>query len=128
MAREKSVLIVEDDALISIYLEAIAKDAGHSVITARSSYEATALLASVDVDLVLLDLVLDGRPCLPLARRLAAGGVRVILCTATDVHGLPAELTGVQVITKPFDPGEVQSILERAIDGARDAPAALLPR
>ncbi|AWV02205.1 DNA-binding response regulator [Burkholderia sp. JP2-270] len=116
------ILIVEDDADISAPLAAFLSGKGYVTHVADSVEAADALLATVDVDLVLLDVMLPGKDGLDLCRRLhaAKGGPRIIMLTALDdptdkVVGL--ELGADDYVPKPFDPREllarIRAVLRR---------------
>ncbi|WP_321819702.1 MULTISPECIES: response regulator transcription factor [unclassified Burkholderia] len=122
-----SILIVEDDADISTPLAAFLSGKGYVTHVAGSVEAADALLATVEVDLVLLDVMLPGKDGLDLCRRLHAvkGGPRIIMLTALDdptdkVVGL--ELGADDYVPKPFDPREllarIRAVLRRP--GASD--------
>ncbi|PRG33756.1 response regulator [Burkholderia multivorans] len=118
-----SILIVEDDADISVPLAAFLSGKGYVTQVADSVEAADALLATNDVDLVLLDVMLPGKDGLDLCRRLhAKGGPRIIMLTALDdptdkVVGL--ELGADDYVPKPFDPREllarIRAVLRRPV-------------
>ncbi|WP_176047956.1 response regulator transcription factor [Burkholderia sp. BCC1644] len=131
------ILIVEDDPDIRAPLAAFLSGKGYVTHVADSVEAADALLATVDVDLVLLDVMLPGKDGLDLCRRLHAdkGGPRIIMLTALDdptdkVVGL--ELGADDYVPKPFDPREllarIRAVLRRpgAPDGDERRPAAEL--
>ncbi|PAJ86085.1 response regulator [Burkholderia ubonensis] len=132
------ILIVEDDIDISSPLAAFLSGKGYITHVADSVEAADALLASVDVDLVLLDVMLPGEDGLALCRRLHAmtDGPRIIMLTALDnptdkVVGL--ELGADDYVPKPFDPREllarIRAVLRRpntAPDDARQPSAELV--
>ncbi|KWO65618.1 response regulator [Burkholderia ubonensis] len=132
------ILIVEDDIDISSPLAAFLSGKGYITHVADSAEAADALLASVDVDLVLLDVMLPGEDGLGLCRRLHAmtDGPRIIMLTALDdptdkVVGL--ELGADDYVPKPFDPREllarIRAVLRRpntAPDDARQSSAELV--
>ncbi|KVQ43427.1 two-component system response regulator [Burkholderia cepacia] len=116
------ILIVEDDPDISTPLAAFLSGKGYVAHVADSVEAADALLATVDVALVLLDVMLPGKDGLDLCRRLHAtkGGPRIIMLTALDdptdkIVGL--ELGADDYVPKPFDPREllarIRAVLRR---------------
>ncbi|WP_322067166.1 response regulator transcription factor [Burkholderia ubonensis] len=132
------ILIVEDDIDISSPLAIFLSGKGYITHVADSAEAADALLASVDVDLVLLDVMLPGEDGLGLCRRLHAmkDGPRIIMLTALDdptdkVVGL--ELGADDYVPKPFDPREllarIRAVLRRpntAPDDTRQSSAELI--
>lgn len=68
-----------------------------------------------DVDVVLLDIHMPGPSGLEIARRIEAGGPRVIFCTAHVDHALEAfEIGAVDYLMKPIDAARLTTALERA--------------
>lgn len=57
---QKTILCVDDSALIRQWLEFSLQDAGYDVLTAKDGNEALALVESKSVDLVLTDLIQPG--------------------------------------------------------------------
>lgn len=83
MLRGRRVLIVEDEAMIAIELaDIIENNAGRVVGPFRTNREAIALLERESVDAALLDLNLADGEATPLAERLVAAGVPILVCTA----------------------------------------------
>ncbi|MGU3537723.1 response regulator [Methylobacterium sp. A54F] len=99
------VLIVEDEALILMQLEALVEDAGHRVIgTAMRCAEAIDLAQELRPDLAFVDLSLcDGGSGLDVAQTLhASAGALVVFVTANPLR-LGNDLAGAAgVIAKPF--------------------------
>lgn len=108
---EARILIVEDDTEIRTSLVRFLVDRNFIVLDAANSEEASGILRSGEIDLVLLDIMLPGKNGLDLCRQLrASGGPRIIMLTAlvelTDkVTGL--ELGADDYVCKPFDLGEL---------------------
>jgi two-component system, OmpR family, response regulator MtrA len=100
------VLLVEDDERIRQALGLALGDEDCEVVEAASGEEALRLLATTDVDVVLLDLMLPGIDGLEVCRRLrAAGDLPIIIVSArTDtadvIDGLEAGAD--DYVTKPL--------------------------
>lgn len=110
------VLLVEDQLLIGMALEADLKDFGYDVMGLAGDV-ATALRMIKDgpPDLAVLDVKLGREDCFPVARALLAQGVHFVF--ATGYGGdlvLPAEFAGVPVVEKPYQIGEVLHKLRHA--------------
>jgi two-component system, response regulator PdtaR len=125
------VLIVEDEALILMQLEALVEDAGHVVAgTAMRVSEAIDLASAVRPDLALVDLSLcDGGSGLDVARALKqVDGLMVVFITANPLR-LGADLDGAAgVIGKPFTRAVVAggiAYLEECV--RRPPPVGTLP-
>lgn len=125
------VMIVEDEAIILMQLEALLEDAGHDVVaTAMSADEAVALFAQVRPELVLLDLQLrDGSSGLDVANAIRhRDGAMVVFLTA-NARKLADDMEGADaVIAKPFNEATFDwciAYLEECVH--RPPPAGTLP-
>ena len=105
MSAPMRILLVEDDALILMQMEALVEDAGHLVVgTAMRTAEALALVREVDPDIALVDLRLgEGDSGVEVAHALRdRGNVMVVFVTANPLT-LGDDLAGAAgVIAKPF--------------------------
>jgi two-component system, OmpR family, response regulator RegX3 len=122
-----SVLLVEDEQSISEPFAHALTRGGFRTTVARTGAEAFALMATVDPDVVLLDLALpdaDGRDVCRRLRR--ESDVPIIMVTAsgtvTDrVVGL--ELGADDYVVKPFASGEVIARIRAVLRRGRASPA-----
>ena len=105
MSEPLRVLIVENEAVLMMQLEALLEDVGHIVVgTAMSADEAVPLVHELRPELVLLDLQLrDGQSGLDVARAARElDDVTVVFLTA-NARRLADDLEGaIAVIAKPF--------------------------
>lgn len=105
MTAPMRILIVEDEAVILMQMEALIEDAGHVVVgTAMRCEEAIDLAHVVRPDIALIDLNLcDGGSGLTVARRLRdMGGVMVVFVTANPLR-IGDDFAGADgLIIKPF--------------------------
>jgi DNA-binding NarL/FixJ family response regulator len=88
---EISVLLVEDDAMVRAWIEAVLQDTEFRVVgVASSAGQGVELAASRKPDLVLTDYRLPDRPGTELVRELRLRGVRapVVVMTANQEAGL----------------------------------------
>jgi DNA-binding response OmpR family regulator len=99
----RSVLVAEDEALISVLLSDDLSDEGYLVAGPFSrSAEALAWLAVNRPDVAILDYILRDGPCTALAAALRTERVPFIVFSAyRPVHDVPAELQGVPWFDKP---------------------------
>lgn len=96
------ILIVEDDPLISLDLEASVEEFGHSVAGSFASIAEAAPYVETGIDAAVLDIdVLDGKTY-GLARRLRERGLPFIFVSGSDRTDLPADLQDVPFHPKPF--------------------------
>lgn len=127
---------MDDDPAVPGGLVSVLADRGLEVLTAGTAAEGEGVLASQEVDLLVLDLFLpdaDGREVLRTLRaRSATATLPVIVLTGRSGQELGAEcfeLGADGFVEKPVDAAllasEIQSQLQRA--GARERPALLDP-
>ena len=85
------VLVVEDEFLVALDLEAMIRDLGGTVAGPVAHLDAArTVLLQEKINCAILDVRLDGHTSLPLADELIASGFPVILASGYD-SGQPAE-------------------------------------
>lgn len=113
------VLIIEDEPIIALDIEALVGDLGHRVVgIARTHREAVSLVASKAPGLVLADIQLaDGSSGLDAVNEiLTAVNVPVIFITAYPERLLTGEKPEPAfLITKPFQPDAVKAAISQAL-------------
>mgnify|MGYP000985111394 FL=1 len=111
---KKKILIVEDEQKIARFLELELKYEGYDVEIANNGREGFEKGKSVDVDLIILDLMLPGLSGIEVCRRLRQQSeVPIIMLTAKD--DISDKVTGLDIgaddyMTKPF---AVEELLAR---------------
>lgn len=114
------ILVVEDDALIAMELEERLQEMGYVVLgPAQNLTDAHVLAAAAEAPhAALLDAKLGDETSVGLGAALAARGVPVAFCTGYDeVKGLPPELKGAPVLTKPISDAKLSAALKQMLDG-----------
>jgi DNA-binding LytR/AlgR family response regulator len=97
------VLIVEDEMLVAMELEALIAEQGCAVVGPAPTVErALALLEQGRPDAAILDVNLDGTTAAPVAAALRAGGVPFVLATGY-AQALQPELAAAPRVAKPVD-------------------------
>ena len=142
MAKQRSILVVDDERTIREVVRRYLEHEGFLVREAETGPQALSILQSSQPDLIVLDIMLPGVDGLAITRRLRAGSgpqplraegdVPIILLTARGseidrVAGL--ELGADDYVTKPFSPRElvarVKSVLRRSSPPADESPRPL---
>lgn len=114
MSRRR-ILLVEDEALISLDIEATLADLGHEVAIAPTVAEALAMVEAGGLHLAILNYRLKNGNTTAVAARLREAGVAFIVCSGSfEVSELNAAFAGVRVLSKPFS---TDSLIE-AVAGA----------
>jgi DNA-binding response OmpR family regulator len=106
------VLVVEDEALIAIYVETIVEQSGYDVAGVVSSLDdALAFIDDHTIDSAVLDVDLNGRPVYPLAEALKRRGIPFIFASSCNERSIPAAYRSGPVVQKPFAPSELRRAL-----------------
>ena len=113
----KRVLVVEDEALVSMLVEDELRDAGAEVLGPAPTVDHALRLvegAAADggISAEVLDINLDGRRVEPVADRLAALGVPFLFATG---YGEGCDTGGhraAPILSKPFSPESLVAIIE----------------
>lgn len=121
-----TALIVEDQMLIAIDLEEILEDAGVTVLaTLTSTRDAIDFLAQYVPDIAILDIDLGHETSEPVARLLLEQNIPFVFATGYDDNGaIPADLSAVPVVRKPFEREGLRASLRTAMGGYSHFAAA----
>lgn len=127
IAMTARILIVEDEMMVAMDMEAIIEDLGFEPIGIAADSSEARKLAELQPDVALVDLNLrDGLTGPAIGRDLALRGIQVVFVTAnprTVSHGIPGALG---VVEKPVDDGTIASIISFAI-ARRDGKHMMSP-
>jgi two-component SAPR family response regulator len=108
------VLVVEDEFLIALELEAMIRDLAGTVVGPVANLDAArTVLLQEKINCAILDVRLDGQTSLPLADELIASGVPVILVSGYDSDQLPNRFADTPKLRKPVSVHELARVLER---------------
>ena len=108
------VLIVEDEALISMLFEDILIELNCEVLgPAHNIRQATELACGLDIDAAVLDVNLAGEPIFPVAEILDQRGVPIIFSSGYGATGLPDRWRNCLTLPKPFTTEQVADVLQR---------------
>lgn len=107
--RDVRILIVEDDFLIAMELEAVLEDAGAEIVgLCRTVEEALALAGQNQLTVAILDVRLGREEVTPVAGLLAERGTPFVFYTGqVDVRSLHAKWPGRRIIQKPAHPNVI---------------------
>jgi len=115
--RRKSILVMEDEALIGLGLVAMLENAGFSVMgPARDVPSATALLDRHPCALAILDTHLQGESSAPVARRLRADGIPFLVTSANPASARPAAFDGAPDLPRPWRTNRLVAAVHAALD------------
>ena len=112
------VLVVEDESLVAMLLEAILEDMGCTPVgPAATVAQGLELAQTEEFGVALLDVNVSGETVFPVAEAVRARGKPVVFSTGYGEGGLPAEWQGLPTLTKPFTEAAVRDALEKALAG-----------
>ena len=113
------VLVVDDDLRIRELLRRYLADNGYRVTTAGNAAAASARMAALAFDMIILDVMMPGESGMALARRLrTTSDVPILMLTA---RGEPEDrIAGLEIgvddyLPKPFEPKELLLRMENAL-------------
>jgi len=110
------VLIVEDEIIVSLFLEDLLADMGYDVVGVVSHLD-DAVAHAPDYDVAVLDVHINGRPVFDFADLLAERGTPFVFATGYGARGIPDRYGARPVVQKPFQPHELKWALAQAVEG-----------
>jgi DNA-binding response OmpR family regulator len=120
----RSMLIVEDETLISMLIEDFATELGWSVAgVAHNERAAFKLLDSITPTIAVLDINLGSTDSFGVAQLCQERGIPVLFTTGYTLVSIPEGCGTCPVLTKPFSPDDFQAAVERCLDGAASSTA-----
>lgn len=106
------VLVIEDEALVAMFVEDTLTEMGHEVGAIASRLEVALEVARTGTfDLAIIDVNLGGQPSYPIADVLKERGIPFVFATGYGSSGLDPKFAGTPVLTKPFAMAHLQKIL-----------------
>jgi len=116
--RRNRVLIVEDEAMISMLIEDMVLDLGHEVVgPAARLDQALTLALQAQIDVGLLDINVDGSVVYPVADVLRFRDIPFVFATGYDFRVLPERFRGSRMLSKPFSHEQFADVLNRTLLG-----------
>ena len=117
LASDLRILLVEDQMLIAMDVEATLADQGiKQVVTASSAEEALAAIRKSEPDIAVLDVNLGNGTSIPVAEELRRRQVPFVFATGYgDSQMIPADLRGVPMARKPYEGESLLVLMDRAL-------------
>jgi DNA-binding NtrC family response regulator len=121
----KSVLIIEDKALIAMSVESCLQDAGAAVVIANSiALAQSALDEGIPFDAAVVDLHLADGNASPLIQVLSERGIPVVISTGDEIdRRQPALSKAVAILQKPHTESDLINAITRTPPPSRAASA-----
>src|SRR6185312_436022 len=102
------VLVIEDDPVVAMVLEAVLQKLGLEVIVDLSVVNALTEIDAGEFDAVLLDMELRGESARPVLLALMARNFPFVVISGRDQSALVAEFPQLRVLMKPVSSAELQ--------------------
>jgi DNA-binding response OmpR family regulator len=130
--KDKRVLVVEDEALLSMLVEDDLRDAGAEVLGPASSVDEAlrlveAAAADGGIDAAVLDINLQGEAVLPVADRLALLGVPFLFATGYSEGLGTGEHESAPTLCKPFNTEKLVEAVGVLAPPLRPRPRMMAP-
>ena len=112
----RRVLIVEDEPLVAMHLEDLLIALGHAVVGLATRIDKALILArDGDIDFAILDVNVAGIQSFSVAGILRERGIPFIFATGYGVEGLIDGYRDELALRKPYQEGDLESIIEQAL-------------
>jgi len=112
----RSVFLVEDEAMIRMMVAEMLEDLGYRVVAETGEIdEALRLAKTVDFDIAILDVNVNGRVVSPVAAAIATRNRPFIFATGYGAQGMPEEFRGRPALQKPFQMETLARMIEDAL-------------
>jgi CheY-like chemotaxis protein len=113
----KRILVVEDELMIRMLLEDMLGELGYTVAAEAARIdEALEAARTVDFDVAILDVNLNGEPISPVADALVARGTPFVFATGYGERGLPEPYRDRPTLKKPFQLDGLERMLLSALE------------
>ncbi len=117
------LLVVDDDPQIRLLVSRLLQRSGYRISLAQDGRAMAEVMAKVDIDLILLDVMLPGRNGLDLCRELRSkSNIPIIMLTARGDEGdrvAGLEIGADDYVTKPFSSRELLARVRAALRRVR---------
>jgi CheY-like chemotaxis protein len=115
--KDRRVLVVEDDTMISMMVENMLDDLGCLVVGPAAGLAEALALASgeVSIDAALLDVNLGGQSVFPVADRLRARGVPMVFTTGYGDDALREADKDCAILRKPYRVNDLAAAMSVAL-------------
>jgi CheY-like chemotaxis protein len=114
------VFVVEDEALVSMLIQDLLIDSGCDIAGSASGFdEALRKVDSIDFDVAILDINLNGKESFAIADAIATKGIPYLFSTGYGRAGLPDSYRDSIVLQKPFRQKEMLQALATALASVR---------
>jgi len=112
----RRVLVIEDEALVSMFIQDTLADIGCEVIGDASRFDdAMNKARSLSFDVAILDVNLNGQETFSIAHTLVERGLAFMFATGYGANNVPPEFETAPVLQKPFQQKDLEQALRAAL-------------
>ena len=115
----KTVLVVDDEALIALDIQTQLEDFGHRASVANTHQTAVELLQQQKFDVAIVDWHLRDEISAPLIKLLEQRQIPFVLCSGSALDELASLFPTSPILTKPFASDDLRGALEQVTDQSR---------
>lgn len=112
---QKSILIIEDDAIVTMLVEDMLLDMQIDVLTSSTLENALFDIESESFHAAIVDMHLRGESAMPAIDALLARNVPFLLLSGTDQSSFTSAHPQVATMAKPFDKAELEDAVRRLL-------------
>jgi two-component system OmpR family response regulator/two-component system copper resistance phosphate regulon response regulator CusR len=125
------LLVIEDDPLIGKALRKGLSEAGHGCVWAKEGDRGLELACGQQFDVIILDLMLPGRPGLEVLKALRGSGIHTPVIAVTALGSVEERVSGLNAgaddyVVKPFALVELMARVEAVCRRAASRPPAVM--
>jgi len=114
-----SVFLVEDETMIRMMVAEMLVDLGYRIAgEAGDVDDALRLIETLEFDIAILDVNVNGKVITPVAHVLAARKQPFVFATGYGTQGMPEEFRGRPALQKPFQMETLARMIEAALKSA----------
>ena len=128
--QQQDILIVEDDAEISLVFKLFLIDEGFHVDVARNGLIAMDQVSEHRPDLILLDLhmpIMDGEAFARRYRSEFGNDTPIVVITAVPPSGFETHIDNAQVLKKPVELDRLLEVVEQSLHGNGSSHGSIQP-
>jgi DNA-binding NtrC family response regulator len=124
----RRILVIEDDILLSMDVEAILAESGFEVQVASSLAEAMRVVSERKTDCAVIDINLKGTMSFPAADALNDTGVPFLVLTGHSAHVIPPRHRARPFLQKPYKAAQLVEAVNGLIASIKHDASAPIPR
>lgn len=114
----RSILLVEDEVMIRMMVADMLEELGYTIAgEAGDIDEAIRLVQSIDFDLAILDVNVNGKVISPVAEAVQMRNLPFVFATGYGAQGLPEKFRDRPALEKPFQMETLARVIENALKG-----------